>query len=173
MDAEQERIRGYLQSQAAKLSIAELTEKIRADMEQVHAALEAAPTDCFTERPVQDDWSPNEVAAHLTATSKSVADGICAVLDHGAQPERVPDRMQGTDTVYDAAGWWKQLKDDREALFARVARAKGDEYPEITWEHPMFGQLNWREWLLFTRLHDIDHARQLQKTTEALAAAQQ
>jgi len=33
----------------------------------------------------------------------------------------------------------------------------------------MFGTLNWRETLLFLRLHDLDHARQLEKNAAALA----
>jgi hypothetical protein len=33
----------------------------------------------------------------------------------------------------------------------------------------MFGPLNWREALLFMRLHDLDHAGQLQKNTAAFA----
>jgi hypothetical protein len=35
----------------------------------------------------------------------------------------------------------------------------------------MFGPLSWRETLLFTRLHDLDHAGQLQKIAVALSAA--
>lgn len=35
----------------------------------------------------------------------------------------------------------------------------------------MFGPLTWRETLLFTRLHDLDHAGQLQKIAAALAPA--
>ena len=38
-----------------------------------------------------------------------------------------------------------------------------------TVEHPMFGPLNWRETLLFMRLHDLDHAGQLGKIAAALA----
>ena len=42
--------------------------------------------------------------------------------------------------------------------------------PEARIEHPMFGPLSWRATLLFTRLHDLDHAGQLQKTAAALGA---
>ena len=34
---------------------------------------------------------------------------------------------------------------------------------DTKWRHPMFGDLNWREWLLFLRIHAQDHARQLEK----------
>jgi hypothetical protein len=33
----------------------------------------------------------------------------------------------------------------------------------------MFGPLNWRETLLFMRLHDLDHAAQLDKIATAFA----
>ena len=170
MDAEGERIRGYLQAQAAKLTIPQLVDRIGTDMMELHQALRAVPEDRFSERPGDNDWSANEIAAHLAATSRSVARGITQVLDEGAQPERVADAIQGTGVVRDATGWWNEIRSDRERLFDRVTKAAGDEHLEITWQHPMFGDLNWREWLLFTRLHDLDHARQLQQTAEALGA---
>ena len=34
----------------------------------------------------------------------------------------------------------------------------------------MFGGLNWRETILFLRLHDLDHAGQLRKIAAALEA---
>ena len=39
---------------------------------------------------------------------------------------------------------------------------------EATIAHPFFGALNWRETLLFMRLHDLDHAGQLTKVAGAL-----
>ena len=59
----------------------------------------------------------------------------------------------------------------RDALFARVLRAEPAEHPECVIEHPFFGRLSWRETLLFLRLHDLDHAGQLQKIAAALVAA--
>lgn len=40
-----------------------------------------------------------------------------------------------------------------------------------TIDHGMFGSLNWRETLLFLRLHDLDHAGQLGKIAGALAGS--
>jgi hypothetical protein len=39
---------------------------------------------------------------------------------------------------------------------------------EATIAHPFFGALNWRETLLFMRLHDLDHTGQLAKVAGAL-----
>ena len=46
-------------------------------------------------------------------------------------------------------------------LFERALTADPDARLEDTVEHPFFGPLNWRETLLFIRLHDLDHAGQL------------
>jgi hypothetical protein len=55
-------------------------------------------------------------------------------------------------------------------LFERVLRAEPTARLDGTVEHPFFGPLNWRETLLFMRLHDLDHAGQMQKIADALAA---
>jgi len=36
--------------------------------------------------------------------------------------------------------------------------------------HRQFGPLSWREWLLFMRVHDLDHMRQLQAISRHFAA---
>jgi len=69
------------------------------------------------------------------------------------------------------AGWWALLEQDRGALFQRVLGADPAARLAATVEHPFFGPLNWRETLLFMRLHDLDHAGQLQKIAAALAPA--
>ena len=48
--------------------------------------------------------------------------------------------------------------------------ARGDERLEITIRHPTFGDFSWREWLLFMRVHDLDHLRQLQAIAARFAA---
>ena len=70
-----------------------------------------------------------------------------------------------------AAEWSALLTPDREALIERVLRADPLASLERPIEHGMFGPLNWRETLLFMRLHDLDHAGQLQKIGVALTAS--
>jgi hypothetical protein len=165
---EADRIRSYLQVQAAKLSLPELIEKVQSDMQQVKLTLDTVPAHRFTERPAEDDWSANEVANHLVQTSRGVASGIKTVLDTGAQPSGVIDRMSASPEVRTADEWWHLLETDREAILARASSASGDEHLEVKWAHPVFGDLNWREWVLFMRVHDLDHARQLSAVVEAI-----
>ena len=52
-------------------------------------------------------------------------------------------------------------------LFQRVRSADPMANLQVTIPHPFFGALNWRETLLFIRLHDLDHAGQLAKVAGA------
>jgi hypothetical protein len=63
--------------------------------------------------------------------------------------------------------WWSLLERDRAVLFQRVRSADPQAQLEVTIPHPFFGALNWRETLLFIRLHDLDHAGQLAKVAGA------
>jgi hypothetical protein len=163
MDEEQQRIRAYLQTQAAKLSVTDLVAKVRSDMEQVRIAAEAVPPQRFDEKPAPDEWSANEVMAHIVGGARGGTDAIIRAIENGAAPDKqVSDRMEATEQQHTAAEWWQALVAERERLFERASKANGDEHLDVTWAHPFFGPLNWREWLLFQRIHDLDHARQMQ-----------
>src|SRR6185436_3375636 len=56
---------------------------------------------------------------------------------------------------------------DRAALFEKARRADPAARLDATIPHPFFGPLNWRETLLFIRIHDLDHAGQLAKVAGA------
>lgn len=169
LNEEQQRIRGYLQAQAAKLSIADLVEKVGTDQLQVRAAADAVPAGRFFDRPADGEWSANEVMAHIVESAATVAAGIAHAID-GVAPPSMTDRIRSEPERRTAADWWADLVRTRDVLFDKVGRASGDEHLDIRWQHPFFGPLNWREWLLFLRIHDLDHARQMQAITEALPA---
>jgi hypothetical protein len=168
MTDEQQRIRSYLVAQGAKLSPAAVVDKVRTAMVDLETAARTVPADRFGERPEPDEWSGNEVMSHVLAAGAHFGGGIVSALD-GAPP---PPRMGGSGAENapsrTAAEWCGLLSRDREALFARVLRAAPEAALDRRIEHGMFGPLNWREALLFIRLHDLDHAGQLQKIAAAL-----
>jgi hypothetical protein len=166
--AEAERIRSYLQTQAAKLSLADLIEKVRTDLEQVREAMNAVPAPQFSQRPAENEWSANEVVHHLVQISRIVATGTRSVLDVGTIPPPISDLISTAPEEHTAAEWWARLLADRETILERVGRATGQEHLDVKWEHGVFGGLNWREWLLFMRVHDLDHARQIQAVAQAM-----
>jgi hypothetical protein len=169
MTEEQQRIRSYLTAQGAKLAPPDLVDKVRQAMAELRAAAMAVPPARFGERPAPEEWSGNEVMAHVLAAGRYFGGGILSAIDGAPAPERMAG--QGTEDAprREAAAWWADLQRDRETLFARVLAAEPGARLERTVEHRMFGPLNWREALLFMRIHDLDHAGQLRKIAAAFA----
>jgi hypothetical protein len=166
MTDEQERIRGYLVAQAAKLTPREIVEKVEVAMQQLRAAAGAVAPARFDDAPAPGEWSANEVLAHVVESGRHFGGAIVRLLE--GQPAGAPRDAAARDTAPRPLDvWWALLQQDRAALFERVRVADPAARLEATVEHPFFGPLNWRETLLFMRLHDLDHAGQLQKIAAA------
>ena len=54
---ELQRVRGYLVSQAQKLSVPQLVQKLQGDSLPLRDVVAAVPPDQFDARPTPDDWS--------------------------------------------------------------------------------------------------------------------
>jgi hypothetical protein len=167
---EAERIRSYLIAQANKLSIPELVEKVRRDTLPVWDAAAAVPEGRLAERPGAEDWSAVEVLTHVLDMNDRGADAIEGIIAEGTIPPPIADeirheRRAGLTTV---AGYQRDWTARREQLFERVSRARGDEHLDVKITHQTFGPFSWREWLLFMRVHDLDHMRQLQSIAQQL-----
>ncbi len=166
MTDEERRIRSYLEAQAAKLSPTELIGRVEAAMADLHAALLAVPAGRLGQKPADGEWSAAEVMAHVVSAGVHFGDGITRALD--IEDIRSASE-QDAEPPHSAAEWWSLLARDRAALFDRVRRADPNAHLDQTIEHGMFGRLNWRETLLFLRIHDLDHARQLQAIASAVS----
>jgi uncharacterized damage-inducible protein DinB len=156
------RIRSYLTAQGAKLSPEQLIGKVQEAMAKLREAATAVPQARFAEPPAPGEWSANEVMAHVVEAGRHFSDAIVRILDGRAPGE--PRDVAARDTTPRALSqWWAMLERDRGALFERVRSADPTARLDATIAHPFFGPLNWRETLLFIRLHDLDHAGQLAK----------
>jgi uncharacterized damage-inducible protein DinB len=169
MTDEQKRIRGYLTSQAAKLTPAEIVDKVRLAMDQLRAAAEAVPPARFNEPPAPGEWSANEVMAHVVEAGRHFGGAVLRLLD-GQAPGAPKDAAARDTSPRPLASWLELLERDRAELFTRALGAEPGSRLDGTVSHQFFGPLNWRETLLFMRLHDLDHAGQLQKIAGVLAA---
>ena len=139
-------------------------------MAQLRAAANAVPPARFNDAPAPGQWSANEVMAHVVEAGRHFGGAVQRLLD--GQPPGAPRDAPARDTTpRPLEAWWAQLELDRTSLFERALTADPDARLEDTVEHPFFGPLNWRETLLFIRLHDLDHAGQLQKVAGALTPA--
>ena len=161
------RIRGYLTAQGAKLSPDQLIGKVEEAMAQLKAAASSVPPARFNEPPAPGEWSANEVMAHVVEAGRHFGTAIVRILD-GQAPGTPRDVAARDTTPRPLDDWWALLERDRSALFERVRNAHPMARLEATIPHPFFGALNWRETLLFMRLHDLDHAGQLAKVAGAL-----
>ncbi len=169
---EAQRIRSYLVTQAAKLSVAEIVDKLRRDTPPLWDAAAALPAGRLGERPAAEEWSAFEVLTHVLAMNDHGVDAIDGIIGSGAPPRPVADELRherrtGFTTVEQYRQAWLQR---REPFLVRVLQAAGDEHLDVTIAHPRFGPLNWREWLLFMRIHDLDHMRQLQTLDATFAS---
>src|SRR4029079_10819435 len=93
MNEEQARIRSYLVAQGAKLTPAALVDQVRSAMADLRAAAVAVPAARFGERPEPEEWSGNEVMAHVLAADGYFAGGIRDALagpPAAARPARPP-----------------------------------------------------------------------------------
>jgi hypothetical protein len=167
-DSEAERIRGYLISQANKLSIPDLVAKVRDDSAALKDAAAAVPSEKFGERPGPDDWSAAEVFTHVLDMTENGAGAIEDIIAAGAAPPRIRDelRHEQRGDLQSAADYWQAFETRRGQLYEHVLRAAGDEHLDVKITHPTFGAFSWREWFLFMRVHDLDHMRQLQSIAD-------
>jgi hypothetical protein len=169
--SEVERVRAYILAQANKLTIPELVDKVRADAAPLREAAAAVPAARFFERPTANDWSAAEVFTHILDMNDRGVGLITGILDTGTAPAAVVDEMTGETRagLESAEAYWQSYLAKREPFLDRVRAARGDEHLEIR-ARSSFGDLNWREWLLFMRVHDLDHMRQLQSLATHFAS---
>src|SRR3989442_1260269 len=81
MTDEQTRIRGYLQAQGAKQTPTEIIAKVEAAMADLATAARAVPGTRFAERPEPEEWSANEVLAHVVTADTYFGGGVVAILE--------------------------------------------------------------------------------------------
>ena len=112
-----------------------------------------------------EDWSVLEVLRHVVGSKRGVA-RRCSVLARG--------EASASFEPADEVGSFASLSEARAALdaghrelLASVRAPTPDANVDVTFDHPFFGPLNCREWAVFQRVHDDDHAGQIEKIKAA------
>ena len=164
------RVRGYLASQAMRRTVTQLVEALREAHQQFLAATAAVPDTAFRMVPNEGEWSAADVLAHVCTIAAFDERSICGVIERGEQPAPVPDVLVQAPTPAIREHLLADLEEHRTRLIAVVLQADAQAHLDIVWGHTEFGAMHWREWLLFARVHTLDHTRQMQAIAAGLAS---
>ncbi len=158
--------------------------EIEALVQQGHdhlfAALAGVSESQAAHKPSADDWSILELMAHVV-TTKRVVVALSTNLGDGHLPAGFGPQFEEAaaqdgvtvarfDTLAEARSAAQAAHED---LLAYIRRLDAGVNTEIRFKHFVFGALNSREWAVFQRIHDDNHAPQLSgiKTSPGFAAA--
>jgi uncharacterized damage-inducible protein DinB len=162
------RVRSYLASQAMKRTPAQLVEALREAHRQFLAAATTVPDELFRVAPADGEWSAADVSGHMLIIAAIDETAIPAVIERGEQPQDIVDLISPAPADLTRKQMLEELERLRERLIASVLKADPSAHLDIFWGHNEFGQMNWREWLLFARVHTLDHTRQMQSIAQTL-----
>lgn len=154
-----ERIRGYLQAQAAEKSIDELIRRAQEGIDDLYVAAREIPAGQWEVDHPGEQWSPRKCMEHIVASDLAVGSQIL----HVALTGELPAYREEVAVAANCESAITQHQEGMDSLYAHVREADPGAHLDVKWKHPMFGDLNWREWLLFLRIHARDHGGQLKK----------
>jgi len=167
--------------------IAELTaylDRTRAALEETVAGL--AP-DAAARRPAADAWSPAEIVDHLARVERSITRLLSKLLARGAEEgigredsdasvvgrldrfrlsdaqfRRIesPERLRPTPAA-ELGPALGALREARAELRRLLGAADGMALGRLTAPHPVVGELDFYEWVLFVGQHEERHRRQI------------
>ena len=162
------RVRSYLASQAMKRTPAQLVETLREAQQQFLTAAAAVPDPLFRVAPEDGEWSAADVLGHMLVIAAIDETAIPAVIERGEQPRDIIDLISPAPADMTGEQMLAELERLRERLIASVLKADPAAHLDIVWSHNEFGAMNWREWLLFARVHTLDHTRQMQSIAQTV-----
>lgn len=148
-------------------------------------AVEGLSAEQRTFRTAQDRWSVADCVEHITVVENSIFNTLQQVLQAPPEPakkagvvgqeqiilERVPSRNQrvkGPERVMPKGRWpeFDELCRQFEATRERSVRFAADTQADLHnhfFPHPLLGQFDCYQWLLFLGMHCERHVRQLEE----------
>lgn len=163
------RVRSYLASQSMRRTTEQIVEALREAQRQFLAAVALISDADFRTPPAEEEWSAADVLSHVYAIAAFDERSIRAVIERDEQPADVSDQIEAAPAGVTREQMLAAIEQLREQLIASVLQANPQAHLDIVWGHREFGKMNWREWLLFARVHTLDHARQISSIAGALS----
>ena len=175
--------------------IAEALDYLDSERAELRAAVDAIPVGLREQPPADDRWSAAQVLQHLTLiesrivplVSKLIAGGRAAGLGpeletspilntrHAAKIADRSFRVTAPEetrppTDVDAASAWAALEQSRQALKEAVTSGDGLALSELKYPHPVLGEINLYQWILFVGSHEVRHTAQILEIAEHFKA---
>jgi hypothetical protein len=165
-----EKVTSYIKHNATKDTPA-LRELVQTGHAQISGLLDGLSETQATFKPGPEDWSVLELMAHVVTAKGGVA-RICERLARGEQipgAGREGDEQDGiTRERFTSLAEARQAMDVAHAeLLSFIDGPLAQANTEARFNHFVFGDLNCREWAAFQRVHDGDHAGQIEKIKAA------
>jgi len=174
--------------------LTELLEYLDAQRAHVLGAASNLPPERWIERPEADRWSVSEVCWHLQRVETGVAklirkranearlqghpaedadSSLLGSLDGRRLDDRsvrlvAPTHITPTD-MPSAEVVQQQLNESREMLRAAVTEADGLALGSITHPHPVLGEIDLYQWILFVGHHEARHAKQIDEVAQTVS----
>ena len=143
-------------------------EQLKAEVAEAFGRL-AAELNALSEaqaiwKPAEDEWSAAEVGDHVALGTGAIGN-ITALLARGQRPGDEdwdpPPRLRGSAGDLDGVrSRIRSLPAHTEELFDRCVAT---DRTDVTADNSFFGEMNWREWYYFLRVHALSHVEQIQK----------
>lgn len=176
--------------------IAEALDYLDMERADLRAAMELVPSTLREKPPAPDRWSVAQVLQHLTMIESRIvplvkrlvtgarAAGLGPELETSSilntrHAEKIADRSfrvtapDGTVPPADitAESAWAALEQSRQALREAVAAGDGLALSEVKYPHPVLGEINLYQWILFVGSHEIRHTSQIREIAEQFSSA--
>lgn len=149
-------IRAWIQQQAAEQSLEGIRDYVASQYEQLLEVVCAIPETVLVEPLAPGEWSPIEAFQHVVEWSWQVGEDVLHTCLTGERPGNPPPSFPGEREALAS-----RLRESLDSVWAHVSAADPAAFLDVTWEHPFFGQWNWREWFWFLGVHAMDHANQV------------
>src|SRR5262245_39743717 len=163
------RIRSYLAAQSAKLSAADLCQRLEEAAAEFFAVVECGTDAIARQVPAEGQWTLAQIVDHVVMTLDDVT-GIMRGLAGGRPPAIPMSSHEPVNAGLALDALVARLRRSHAAATEFLAAQGAEPHVDLHVSEPDFGELNWKGYALILRLHDKDHAQQARATLEALAS---
>ena len=174
--------------------LAETMNYVEEKRKELLQSFAGVPADRLGRRPSAGGWSVAEILEHLTMVESGIArlitkragrareaglgeeqstESVLFSFDQQSATLEATEVMQSPVTVQpranvDISDALEGLESSREALRAAAVTANGLSLGEIKHTHPILGELDLYQWLIFVGQHEGRHRKQIERTLNSI-----